>query len=125
MVLEMIRQGRLVLVIWGQESQNYSSEVIRLKSTKIWWYSWWPGGRLDRLPGGRSRTVFSQAKAKGNYQAWVHLDQMDLVTVRQEAGQCLVAQDTEMRVGKQLKAAKGTNKKRQSDGLKSENTYSF
>ncbi len=50
---------------------------------------------------------------------------MDLVTVRQEAGQCLVAQDTEMRVGKQLKAAKGTNKKRQSDGLKSENTYSF
>jgi hypothetical protein len=35
MVLEMVRWGRLVLVIGGQESQNYSSEVIELKSKKI------------------------------------------------------------------------------------------
>jgi hypothetical protein len=35
MVLEMIKQGRLILVIRGQESQYYSSEVIRLESTKI------------------------------------------------------------------------------------------
>jgi hypothetical protein len=39
MVLEMIRQGRLVLVIRGQESQNYSGEVIKLDSTKIRWFS--------------------------------------------------------------------------------------
>jgi hypothetical protein len=40
MILETIRrgQGRLVLVIGGQESQNYSSEVIRLESTKIRWF---------------------------------------------------------------------------------------
>ncbi len=63
--LNMIRQGRLVLVIRGRESQNYSKRVIRLESTKIIWFSWWPGGRLDRLPGGRSRALFSQAKAKG------------------------------------------------------------
>jgi hypothetical protein len=65
MVLEMIRRGRLILVIIGQESQNYSSEVVRLKSTKIRW----PGVRLDCFSSGRSRAVFSQAKAKGNYQA--------------------------------------------------------
>ncbi len=63
MVLETIRWGRLVLVIGGQESQNYSGEVIRLKSTKIRWFLWWPGGRLGQLPSGRSRAVFSQAKA--------------------------------------------------------------
>jgi hypothetical protein len=34
MVLETIRQGRLVLVIGGQESQNYTKRVIRLESTK-------------------------------------------------------------------------------------------
>jgi hypothetical protein len=39
MVLMMIRQWRLVLVIRGQESQNYSNEVIRLESTKIRWFS--------------------------------------------------------------------------------------
>jgi hypothetical protein len=64
MVLETIRRGRLVLVFGGQESQNYSGEVIRLKSTKIRWFLWWPGGRLDQLPSGRSRAVFSQAEAK-------------------------------------------------------------
>ncbi len=32
-------------------------------------FSRWPGGRLDRLPGGHSRAVFTQAKAKGDYQA--------------------------------------------------------
>jgi hypothetical protein len=68
----MIRQGRLVLFIGGQESQNNSYEVIRLKSTKIRWFSWWPGERLDQLPSSRSRAEFSQAKAKGNYQTWVH-----------------------------------------------------
>jgi hypothetical protein len=31
MVLKMIRQGRLVLVIGGQESQNYSQRAIRLE----------------------------------------------------------------------------------------------
>jgi hypothetical protein len=35
MVLETIRRGRLVLVIGGQESQNYSSEAIRIEYTKI------------------------------------------------------------------------------------------
>jgi hypothetical protein len=39
MVLEMIKPERLVLVIGGQEYQNYSKRVIRLKSTKIRWFS--------------------------------------------------------------------------------------
>jgi hypothetical protein len=37
MVLEMA--GRLVLVIGGQESQNYSKRAIRLESIKIKWFS--------------------------------------------------------------------------------------
>jgi hypothetical protein len=78
--------GRLVLVIWSQESQNYSKRVIRLGSTKIKWFLWWPSMRLDQFPGDSSRAVFSQAKAKGDYQAVVHLHQMVLMIVRQEAG---------------------------------------
>jgi hypothetical protein len=39
MVLEMIRQERLILVIRGQESQNCSKRAIRLKVTKIRWFS--------------------------------------------------------------------------------------
>jgi hypothetical protein len=35
MVLETFRRGRLVLVIEGQKSQNYSSEVIRLEFPQI------------------------------------------------------------------------------------------
>jgi hypothetical protein len=35
MVFEASRLGRLVLVFGGQESQNYSLEVIRLWSTQI------------------------------------------------------------------------------------------
>jgi hypothetical protein len=84
--LDAIRWGRLILIITGQESQSYSSEVIRLESTKIRWFSWWPGVRLDRLPGSCSRAVFSQAKAKGNYQARVNSDQVILMIVRQKAG---------------------------------------
>jgi hypothetical protein len=42
--------------------------------------------RLDQFPGGRSRAVFCQAKAKGDYQARVLSDQMVLMIVRQEAG---------------------------------------
>jgi hypothetical protein len=42
--------------------------------------------RLDRLPTGRSKDVFSQAEAKKNNQAGVHSDQMILVILRQEAG---------------------------------------
>jgi hypothetical protein len=39
MILEMIRRARLVLVIRGQELQNYSKRAIRLESTKIRWFS--------------------------------------------------------------------------------------
>ncbi len=42
------------------------------------------GGLLERRP--RSRATLSPAKAKGNYQAGVHSDQMVLVAVRWEAG---------------------------------------
>jgi hypothetical protein len=35
----MIRRWRLVLVIGGQESQNYSKRTVRLKSTQIRWFS--------------------------------------------------------------------------------------
>jgi hypothetical protein len=39
MFTEVIRWGRLVLVIGGQESKNYSNRAIRLKSTQIRWFS--------------------------------------------------------------------------------------
>jgi hypothetical protein len=38
------------------------------------------------IPGGHSRAVFSQAKAKGDYQALIHSDQMVLLIVRREVG---------------------------------------
>jgi hypothetical protein len=38
-VLEIIRRGKLVLVIRGQESQNHSKRAIRLQSTQIEWFS--------------------------------------------------------------------------------------
>jgi hypothetical protein len=41
---------------------------------------------MDWLPGGCSRAVFSQDKAKGNYQAQIHSDQMVLVIVKRQAG---------------------------------------
>jgi hypothetical protein len=31
-----------------------SRGAIRLKSTQIKWFSWWPGGRLDCVNGGLS-----------------------------------------------------------------------
>jgi hypothetical protein len=36
---EMIRRGKLVLVIGGQDFQNYSKRAIRLESTQIRWFS--------------------------------------------------------------------------------------
>jgi hypothetical protein len=35
MIIEMIRQGRLVLVIGGQESQSYSKKVTRLEIIRL------------------------------------------------------------------------------------------
>jgi hypothetical protein len=35
MLLKMIKRGRSVLVIGGQESQNFSKEVIRIEPTRI------------------------------------------------------------------------------------------
>jgi hypothetical protein len=88
MVLEMIRKGRLVLLSEAMsiKTTQRGSRVIRLKSTKIRWFSCWLGGRLDQLSSGRSRAVFSQAKAKGEYQVRVHSDQMVLVIHSQTGG---------------------------------------
>ncbi len=48
------------------------------------------------LVDSNSRVTLSQAKAKGNYQAPVHSDQMVLVVVRREAGRVArVAKDTQ------------------------------
>jgi hypothetical protein len=84
MVLEMIRQGRLVLVIGGQESQNYSKRAIRLESTQIRVSR--DGMSLDLFLGGRSRAILSQAKAKGDCSPRVHSDHMVLAVVRWEVG---------------------------------------
>jgi hypothetical protein len=35
MLLKMIKQGRLVLVIGGQESQNVSKEIIRIEPIRL------------------------------------------------------------------------------------------
>jgi hypothetical protein len=39
MDLKMIRRGRLVISMGGQESQTNSKKTIRLKSTQIRWFS--------------------------------------------------------------------------------------
>jgi hypothetical protein len=64
--------GRLVIVTRGQESQSYSKRVIRFEFTKIRWFLRWSGVRLDWFPGGLSWAAFSQANAKGVYQARAH-----------------------------------------------------
>ncbi len=108
----MIKQERLVLVIGGQESQNYSSKVIRLGPTQIRWFLWRPGETQDRLPRGHSRAVFSQAKAMGDYQARVLLDQTALIIVRREAGPVSWWPKTLKReLEKQLLATKGPYRK--------------
>jgi hypothetical protein len=66
---------------------NLAQGTIRLKSTQVRRVLWWPGVRLVCISKGLSaRATLSQAKAKGNYHARVHLDQIVLVTVRREAG---------------------------------------
>jgi hypothetical protein len=70
----------------AQETQNYSKRVIKLESTQSRWFTWWPGIRLDRSPGGHSWATLSQAKSKGDYEARVHAD----------------ARDAKMKVEKQL-----------------------
>jgi hypothetical protein len=80
MVLEMIRQGRLVLVTGGQSFKTSSRD----------------------------------------YQAQVHSDQMVLVIARLEVGPCeqkskskaRFSEDAQIRVGKQLKAAKNLTEKK-------------
>ncbi len=79
------QSGGGLFLLSETKSLKTTQVVILLKSTKIRCFSC-PGGRLDRLPGDRSRVVFSQAKSKGNYQAQVHSDQMVPVIVRREAG---------------------------------------
>jgi hypothetical protein len=62
------------------------------------------------VAGCRSRAVFSQDKAKGNYQAKVHTRSDDPCDSQMEDWtSCLVAKDLEMRIGKQLQAAMGPN----------------
>ncbi len=126
MVLETIRGGEAGPCNWGQESQNYSSEVTRLEYTMIRWFSWWTGERFDQLPGGRSRAVFSQAKAKENYQAHVHTDQMVLVIVRQEARPVAWWPKTlKWGLGNNSRQPRDLTEKRQGDSLKQEHAYSY
>ncbi len=122
-----MRGGRLILVIRGQESQNCSSEVIRLQFTKIIWFSWWPGMRMDHcLPGGHSRAVFFQAKEKGNNHAWVHSDQMVLKTVRREAEPVAWWPKTlKWEFENNSGQPRDLIEKSQSDSLKQEHAYSF
>ncbi len=39
----------------GTHTKLIQGGAIRLKSTQIRWFSWWPGGRLDLLRGGQRR----------------------------------------------------------------------
>jgi hypothetical protein len=92
-VLEMIRRGRLVLVIRGQESQNlvkedYQARVHSYQMVLV--IARQETGPCERRLNSRAtfnfRATLYQAKAKGNYLARVHSDQTILVAVRQEAG---------------------------------------
>jgi hypothetical protein len=126
MVLKAIKWGRLVLVVRGQEGQNYSSEIIWLESTRIRWFAWWPGRRLDQLPSGHSMAVFSQAKAKGDYQARVHSNQMVLTIVWREAGPVARWPKTlKWELENNSRQPKDLTEKRQSNSLKPESAYSF
>ncbi len=56
MVLEMMRRGRLVLVIGAKSLITNSRKTISLESTQIRWFSWQSVERLDRLLGGQRRS---------------------------------------------------------------------
>ncbi len=105
---------------------NYSSEAIRLESTKIrWirWFLWWPGVRLGQLPGSCSRAVFSQAKTKGQSppRSYGSRDsQMGGWTG------CLVAKDAQVtELENNSKQPRDLTEKRQSENRKQEHAYSF
>jgi hypothetical protein len=70
-----------------------------------------------------SKATLSQAKAKGNYQARSHSDQMVLVVVRQEA--VLVAWSPRRSKRESENDSRDLTKNRQSENLKQESTYSF
>jgi hypothetical protein len=62
--------------------------------------------KVGLLPGGCSRAIFSQAKAKVDYQAQVHSDQMVFMIVRRDAGPVVKNESK-----KTLKVASGPNRK--------------
>ncbi len=59
--------------------------VIRLESTQIKWFSWWPG-REARPHEWWPKTLKSKLNLKGDSQVRVHSDQMVLMAVRQGVG---------------------------------------
>ncbi len=93
------RTGGIILIesteiIWfsrqsGWGSWSLLSEAKSLKTTQVRSSGSSPL-KLDGSPDGQavgcSRAVFTQVKAKGDYQAWVHSDQKVLVIIRLEAG---------------------------------------
>jgi hypothetical protein len=92
---------------WSLLSEAKSLKTAQVRSsdssdTKIRWFSWWPGRRLDRLPGGCSRAVSSQAKQRGTIR--LVSTQIRCSRDSQAGGWtcCLVAKDAQVRVGKQL-----------------------
>jgi hypothetical protein len=102
MVINMIRQGRLVLVIGGQESQSYSKKVIRLESLRL------DNSRDGQAVGWTSYLVAAQwlysLKLKPRGTIRFESTQMDGSRDSQKEGwtSCLVVKDAQMRVGKQL-----------------------
>ncbi len=70
-----------------------------------------------------SKATLSQAKAKGNYQARIHSDQMVLVVVRQEA--VLVALWPRRSKRESENDSRDLTKNKQSESLKQESMYSF
>jgi hypothetical protein len=81
----------------------------------------WEAGLHQRR--SNSKATLSQAKAKGNYQARIHYDQMVLEVVRQEA--VLVAWWPRRSKRESENDSKDLTKNRQSESLKQKSTYSF
>jgi hypothetical protein len=102
MVIKMIRQGRLVLVIGGQESQSYSKKIIRLESIRL-------DSSRDGQAGGWTGCLVA---AQGLYSLMLKPRGIsDLSPLGSDGSRdiqkggwtsCLVVKDAQMRVGKQL-----------------------
>jgi hypothetical protein len=104
-------------------SQRQLKGAIRLKSTQIRWFLWWPGreaGLHERWPKD-TQSKLNQRWLLGLNPLWSGCSRSSQVGRLEWA----VAKDTQKKVGKWLWAAKGPNNTGRVMAQQKESTYSF